>query len=154
MKFVHAVFIDKEDKFDNHYIHQSGIPLLTEYVRSRKKKIKKKIAKSSNAKWKSLTFRPLSHDSLLEHCHCGCGWVAERTNIRSVIETELKLNEVLLRHWKVETFRQLNQSTKRFPRTFLQAKKSHNTSSPVKNSVWLLTTKRKFTTIQFVIPNN
>lgn len=38
MKFVHAVFIDKEGKFDKHYIHQSGIPLLTEYVRSRKKK--------------------------------------------------------------------------------------------------------------------
>lgn len=41
---------------------------------------------------KCVTFWPLRDDSLLEHCHCG-GWrVAERTNIRSVIEAELKLN--------------------------------------------------------------
>lgn len=68
-----------------------------------------------SAMWNCLTFWPLRDDSLLKHCHCGGWWVAERTNIRSVIEAELKLNKVLLRHFQVQSFSTLTQQANLIP---------------------------------------
>lgn len=46
----------------------------------------------------SLTFRPLCNNSLLNHRYSWSWGITKRTDVRSIIKSELKLDQILVRH--------------------------------------------------------